>query len=34
VLAIISVQFIMDGLVEVLPRLAAAWHTGIPAAAP
>jgi len=34
VLAIISVQFIKDGLVEVLPQLAKAWHAGIPAAAP
>jgi len=34
VLAIISVQFIKDGLVEVLPQLARAWHSGIPAAGP
>ena len=34
VLAIISVQFIADGLVEVLPKFAAAWNSGLPAETP
>jgi len=34
VLAIISVQFIADGLIEILPKFAAAWQQGIQAAPP
>jgi multiple antibiotic resistance protein len=34
VLAIISVQFIADGVLEVLPQFAAKWHSGIPVGPP